>query len=49
MKVKSNNFIHLTKEIFSSYTQEEISDELAYEIQNKLVDFFELILTWKEN
>lgn len=48
MKKNSKNFIALTKEIFSNYTSEKISDEIAREIQNGLIDFFELILMWQE-
>jgi len=48
VKKNSKNLITLTKEIFSNYTSEKISDEIAREIQNGLINFFELILMWQE-
>ena len=48
MKLADKNLIALTKEIFSNYTNEKISDETAREIQNGLISFFELILVWNE-
>ena len=48
MKLADKNLIALTKEIFSNYTSEKISDEIAREIQNGLISFFELILVWNE-
>ena len=48
MKLADKNLTALTKEIFSNYTSEKISDEIAREIQNGLISFFELILIWQQ-
>lgn len=38
-----------TQMLFRSYTEEEITDDIAEEIERNLKDFFQLLLCWNED
>ncbi len=47
-RLKNTNIEELTRQEFQRFTDMKISDELAENIKNNLVRFFELLLTWSE-
>ena len=38
-----------TQTLFQNYTEEEITDDIAEEIERNLKDFFQLLLCWNED
>lgn len=38
-----------TQMLFQNYTEEEITDDIAEEIERNLKDFFQLLLCWNED